>query len=78
MGLAEIFGEEVGFCGVVFLETVGVEEEKTANGFHFQISKTEVVGGVLDSKQAFKIRTVAGLGLLQELAVGGIGNTFFK
>ena len=78
MGLADeflvLFVQEFGGGGVVSREGVPVGEEG-ADGFDFYISPVQVFGGVLDSKEAFKVKAGAVLGLLEQLAVGGVGDT---
>ena len=79
VGLAEdflaLFVQKVSSGGIFPREGVPVGEEG-ADGFDFYISPTQVFRGVLDGEEAFKVQAGAALGLLQDLAVGGVGDTF--
>jgi hypothetical protein len=77
VGVFQGFPINGGFFGLVMFEDlVGVKQG--LDGFHFHIRKLEVFGGVLDGEEAVKVGALSVLGLLQNLAIGGVCDSLGK
>ena len=75
VGVFQGFRIKGGFFGLVMFEDlVGVKQG--LDGFDFHIGELEVLGGVLDGEEAVKVGALSVLGLFEDLAVGGVGDTF--
>jgi len=75
VGVFQGLGIKGGFLGLVVFEGVGGVKEGL-DGFDFDIGELEVLGGVLNGEELVKVGAFFDpvLGLLQDLAVGGVGD----